>query len=89
MAGYWWREGNTSQRARLNHGATALGITPEQYSEHLQAGEAWCAYHKAWTPRALFYANARNKLTGVMSSCRDGHNAQARARQAAKKATVS
>jgi hypothetical protein len=49
--------------------AGRLGITPDEYRQHVADGESWCSDHKAWEPRESFYID-RVQARGVSGRCR-------------------
>lgn len=53
----------------IKRSAKRMGITPEEYKEHLDAGEKWCSAHGAWHPRSEFGID-RHRFDGLFPSCR-------------------
>jgi hypothetical protein len=80
--------GRRVQLSVLMSAATRIGVTVEEYTEHLASDERWCGWHKAWEAKGAFYADP-SKAYGVTSDCRAGGVERARLRRAAKKAEVA
>lgn len=49
----------------IKHGATKLGIAPEEYEAHVEAGESWCSAARHWVPLAGYSGEASRR-----SACR-------------------
>jgi hypothetical protein len=56
-------------RARIQMGATRLGISVEDYLEHTQRGELWCTRHREWHPADDFPPDSR-RARGRQATCR-------------------
>ena len=76
--------GTRTQRSAFTGAATKLGITFSDYMIHFDAGERWCAHHKTWEDKAVFYARPA-RSTGVDVYCR----AAVQERRGARKASSS
>ncbi len=63
-------------------GAAKLGISPETYREHVEAGERWCSGHQEWHAATLeIFSVERSAKSGLSASCRAWRKAQYAARQ--------
>ena len=58
-----------SDETRWKRGATALGISLDEYVAHIQQGEKWCSLHQLWQPVEDF-GNNRAARDGLSGSCR-------------------
>lgn len=54
---------------RIAIGATRLGITRDEYTRHILAGEKWCAGCHVWHLRSEFVTR-RTKWDGLDNVCR-------------------
>jgi hypothetical protein len=68
--------------------ATKLGITPEEYAEHVARGEKWCSYHQSWHPRGVFGLDA-STASGLAGRCLEADAAMKRARAAERRRSKS
>jgi len=50
-------------------GAAQIGVTEDQYKEHMAAGEKWCMSCKSWHPRTEFGVD-RGRSDGLRPQCR-------------------
>ncbi len=57
-----------SLEERMAHGARQLGITLDEYRQHVEAGEKWCSGHQSWESRQGF-GRCRTRPDGLATSC--------------------
>jgi hypothetical protein len=58
-----------SLQERRKHASTVLGISPEEYARHVDAGEGWCGRCSLWLPASCFYSD--NVRGGLQRHCKD------------------
>ena len=54
--------------ATIHAAARRLGIEPDAYRAHVDRGEQWCSFHRAWHPGAAFGSNMA-RSTGAQPDC--------------------
>jgi len=59
-----------SPEAGYKRGATALGISVDEYRRHREDGERWCSFHKRWEPLEAF-ATRNERSGGLRGYCYD------------------
>lgn len=60
---------NGTKLGGLRAAATHLGITPEEYEDHVALGEKWCTSCREWHSRGVFLVD-RSRGDGLAASCR-------------------
>lgn len=69
--GLTWTPKRSRAQQQLNIGATKLGLSADEYRQHVEAGERWCSGHRAWHPATLkVFAIDRNHSSGLAGNCR-------------------
>lgn len=81
VEGTAFAESPQTHLARMQHGATLLGIPLAVYLEHREQGEHWCGYHRVWEPVERFGLKQGRGTGALAGRCREGHAASQRERK--------